>query len=455
MLKSTYRPSLKPLPKGWTEHKAPTGASTMENLEVRQGDHFVDPTNFISLFLGHTYYYNAATKQSTYIRPAETSQQASPRTEETFPNSALLEETRPESFLSSITSNLPESSRFAFNPKSETNNVKGNAGFGRQDNRHRTFPKDRPRSKHPIPGSEPWILVKTKLGRRFVFNSEENYSLWRFPPDVLKGVIEFDRLEREGKAKGDYTASTERHNNESAVAADTLAATSEGPSAARPPNANAPSRNPDYNDSDEYEEVEVTDDEDVESAAKRQKAEGGESPEQPVEFNEDDIAYQLAAMGQDYGLDPGEYGNGGDEDLEEGAEGLPLTADDAKALFQDLLDDHHINPYTPWETIVSSGQIVEDDRYTVLPNMRSRKEVWSEWSRDRIQQVKEQREKEEKKDPRIPYLTFLQTRATPKLYWPEFRRKYMKEPEMRHNKISDKEREKWYRDYISRKFLWF
>src|SRR5690242_18723830 len=45
MVKSTYQPSpgaLQPLPPGWTEHKAPTG---------------------------HTYYYHAESKESTYKRP--------------------------------------------------------------------------------------------------------------------------------------------------------------------------------------------------------------------------------------------------------------------------------------------------------------------------------------------------------------------------------------------------
>lgn len=63
-------------------------------------------------------------------------------------------------------------------------------------------------------------------------------------------------------------------------------------------------------DGEELEEVEVTDDEDDdEHRSKRPKTEDGDD-QQPVEFNEDDIAYQLAAMGEDYGLDPGEYGDG-------------------------------------------------------------------------------------------------------------------------------------------------
>lgn len=127
-----------------------------------------------------------------------------------------------------------------------------------------------------------------------------------------------------------------------------------------------------------------------------------------------------------------------------------MTEEDTKALFKDMLSDFQINPYTTWEKVIEAGHIVEDDRYAVLPNMRSRKEVWDEWSRDRIQQLREQREKEEKKDPRIPYFAFLESYATPKLYWPEFRRKYRNEAEMRGTKILDKDREKWYRDYISR-----
>ena len=201
----------------------------------------------------------------------------------------------------------------------------------------------------------------------------------------------------------------------------------------------------------EYEEVEVTDDEgdeENENPFKRLKA-GGGAQDNPVDFDEDDIAFQLAAMGEDYGLDPGEYGVE-DQNMEEGDEGLPLTEDDANALFKDMLNDYQINPYTTWEKLIELGHIVEDDRYTVLSNMRSRKEIWSEWSRTQIQAMKEERARQEQRDPRISYFAFLESKATPKLFWPEFRRKYQKEPEMRNTKLSDKDREKWYREYVKR-----
>lgn len=210
-------------------------------------------------------------------------------------------------------------------------------------------------------------------------------------------------------------------------------------------------RQDDGNESSEYEEVEVTDDEDEENPTKRQRTDEDDgAADEPVEFNEDDIAYQLAAMGQEYGLDQGEYDDGHMEDWEEGVEGLALSDEDAMALFKDLLNDYGINPYSPWEKLVEEGKLVDDTRYTALTSMKARKEAWEEWSREKIRFLREQRAKEEKKDPRIPFLTFLQQKATPKLYWPEFKRKFKKESEMRDTALSDKEREKFYREHISR-----
>ena len=268
----------------------------------------------------------------------------------------------------------------------------------------------------------------------------------------MKGVVDFDRAEYEKRKKREQGQSSDvEHSGQAATQEEPAAVKAAIPTASPAPGPAAPEASPRLVDSDgeEYEEVEVTDNEDEEHLPKRQRNEG-DGAEQPVEFNEEDIAYQLAAMGEDYGLDRGEYGNLEDEELEEGAGGLTLTEDDTKALFKDMLNDFQISPYIPWEKVFEAGHIIEDDRYIVLPNMKSRKEVWDEWSRDRIQQLRAQREKEEKRDPRIPYFAFLESHATPKLYWPEFRRKYRSEPEMRAAKVTDKDREKWYREYINR-----
>ena len=421
MLKTTYKPASSPiidpfLPPGWTEHKAPSG---------------------------HVYYYNAENGQSTYTKPAR---------------STLAPAQTGQSAIVAFSPSLPSPLSVGRHDENTygTSNERGGRGSFRggrsyQERSRRDNSSDRPRSKVAIPDCEPWILVKTRLGRRFVYNPEKDESFWKFPHAVLLAVVEMDHRERE--LQGDDQREQHHRSREpvpaGSAAEDENIATPSGLISAE-------------GDSDSYEEVEVTDneaaaeeeddDEEPRLLSKRQRIDEQEL-QGPVEYNEDDIAYQLAQMGQEYGLDPGEFGNaeeGYGNDYEEGAEGLALTEEDTLALFRDLLDDFRINPYNTWEKIVEDGKIIADDRYTVLSNMAARRQAFSDWSRDRIQELQERRKREEKKDPRIAYLRFLHEHATPKLYWPEFKRKFKKEPELKDPVLADKDREKLYRDHISR-----
>lgn len=283
-----------------------------------------------------------------------------------------------------------------------------------------------------------------------MYNPDKNESFWKFPEDVLKAVIELDRVDREKKERQEGGEKDEDNKDGQSESRDDSRSESSKPQLAdiEP----AVSGTGGYEDS-EYEEVEVTDSEDEEEnhqSAKRLRIEDETSEARPHEFNEEDMEYQLATMGEEYGLDPGEYGEPGDEDWDEGATGLLLTEEDAAALFRDLLNDYQINPYHTWENIIDDGRIIDDNRYTVLSSMKRRREVWSDWSRERIQQLKERKNQEDIKDPRIRYFAFLQEYATPKLYWAEFKRKYRKEHEMKDTQMTDKDREKFYREYISR-----
>ncbi|CCF46543.1 FF domain-containing protein [Colletotrichum higginsianum] len=47
-------------------------------------------------------------------------------------------------------------------------------------------------------------------------------------------------------------------------------------------------------------------------------------------------------------------------------------------------------------------------------------------------------------------MALLQEKASPKLFWQEFKRKYRKEPAMTDPYVKDKDREKWYREHINR-----
>jgi hypothetical protein len=141
---------------------------------------------------------------------------------------------------------------------------------------------------------------------------------------------------------------------------------------------------------------------------------------------------------------------GGDEEIYYEDDDPVLSKEDCKALFKELLEDTRISPYTPWDKILEDGVLFDDGRYKALPNMKARNECFNEWSREKMQSLKEEKAKQQKLDPRIPYLALLDRHATPKLYWPEFRRKYKKEPEMKDGKLSDKDKEKLYRDHIKR-----
>ncbi|KAL2134012.1 hypothetical protein VTI74DRAFT_1217 [Chaetomium olivicolor] len=422
MVKSTYQPSpsvLPPLPPGWTEHKAPTG---------------------------HTYYYNAETKESTYKRPG-----AAPRAMPTAApmnpamTSYVQHQTVPQINLSDPAVANAFMAQYG-QPHHQQHAQRGQfsaGGRGGLQQRPRPQPVDKPRSKVAIPGCEPWILVYTKYSRRFVYNPVKNASYWRIPEKLMPAILELDKARIRQKADG-KTPEQQRQKEGTPETAKPATSAME---------AQQEGAAHDY-DSSEYEEVEVTDDEGAEEsdheggARKRQRteevsAEGSGT----AEFTEADIAAQLAAMSAEYG--DTEMGEGG-EGWEEGDEGLPLSDEDARELFKDLLNDFKINPYSPWEKLMEEGKLFDDVRYTVLPTTKARKEVWEEWSRQKIQELKERRAKEEKKDPRIPYMAFLQEKATPKLYWPEFRKKYKKEDPMKDPKLSDKDREKWYREHINR-----
>lgn len=425
MLKSTYTPSAnspRPLLPGWTEHKAPTG---------------------------HTYYYHAETKTSTYSRPGAppppTDASTSFMQHNAVPTVNLADPRVANAYMAQY--NQPPQGQSHNNQRGGFGG-RGRGRGGAHGDRPRPQPTDKPRSKEPIPGCEPWILVYTKYGRRFAYNPAKNASYWRIPEKLMEGILELDKARVRRKAGLDVAEGPEEGRKEDAVSAEkqTSASVEEAAEQEEPQH--------DY-DSSEYEEVEVTDDEEEDGngdghATKRQRRDGGAEDDQPVEFDEADMAFQLQAMGEEYGLEPGEYDDGHMDEWPEGAEGLDLSEEDTHALFKDLLNDFRINPYSPWEKLIEEGKVMDDSRYTVLSTTKERKEVWEEWSREKIKELRELRAKQEKKDPKIPYLALLQEKATPKLYWPEFKRKYKKEAAMKDMSLSDKEREKLYREHINR-----
>ncbi|KAK1774267.1 FF domain-containing protein-containing protein [Copromyces sp. CBS 386.78] len=477
MLRSTYKPSpgaLPPLPPGWTEHKAPTG---------------------------HTYYYNAATKESTYKRPGVTPTPTPPAAAvspfgppsaspvpgahplaaaPTNPSMSYLQhQTVPSINLSDPRVANAFMAQYAQQNQPHSG---GRGGFGaggrggnqqqqqQQQQRPRPQPTDKPKAKIAILGCEPWFLVYTKYGRRFAYNPVKKASYWRIPEKILPAVIELDKERIRRKAAGEppleedakYQSHEKEEEEEKVEAKEAGGSGQQGQE----------ETTHDY-DSSEYEEVEVTDDEgadhddDPEHPSKRRRTTEEPGNQGPIEFTEDDFAAQLAMMegeGEGDGMDVDEMDQEYDfaaQAQEENVDDEPLSDTDARLLFRDLLSDLRINPYSPFQKLIDEGDktgVFSDPRYTVLTSMRARREVYDEWSREAILALKEARaNKEEKKDPRIPYLAFLQEHATPKLYWAEFKRKHRKEDVMKdsmsahhHRSFNDKEREKLYREHINR-----
>ena len=281
-------------------------------------------------------------------------------------------------------------------------------------------------------------------GRRFVHNTETKKSLWKAPEHVEKALIRYDLRERRHQERRDRgePSDTEVETNKPTP-----------PQLASPKADNGGGHD---GSASEYEEVEVTDsegeqmnDEGPEARTKRQRTEEP-VPEGPIEFGEDDIAYQLQAMEEDYGLDPGEYGEADPDDDAggDGEAGLPLTEAEQDTAFRSLLDDYGINPYSIWERIIEDSPIVDDERYTMLPTMKARRKCFTAWAKGKIEELKEQRKNEVPVDPKEGFRRFLVEHATPKLYWPEFRRKFRKEPVINDRKVSDRDRENMYREFV-------
>ncbi|RPA96672.1 hypothetical protein L873DRAFT_1829322 [Choiromyces venosus 120613-1] len=298
---------------------------------------------------------------------------------------------------------------------------------------------------------KPWVLVTTKQGRKFVHNTETKASLWKAPEDVQAAVDsmppEEDKPKERKKDKGKEVAvvksgskaevRAEQEERRRAVSAAAAVVKTEEVKDKTPDGASAVPQEEEEDedvedvedDEDEYEEE---DDENNEYAQKRLKT----SEQGPVEFTEDDVAWQLEAMAQEYGLD--------EEDLGEGEE---MTDEDNIYLFKEMLAEYKVNPYSTWEK--EMPRIVEDSRYVLINTTRARKEVFADWCRERIAELKIGKEKTKKQDPKISFWEFLKGNASSKLYWPEFKRKWKKSSEMKESKVPDKDKEKLYREYIS------
>jgi hypothetical protein len=105
-----------------------------------------------------------------------------------------------------------------------------------------------------------------------------------------------------------------------------------------------------------------------------------------MELTEDDLAWQLAQLQE-------EYGGGGEVMMVEEEELDPATRRQA---FITLLEEKDVNPFNTWET--EMPKIVHDPRYSMLKNTKQRMEIFEEWTRGRIAVIKEEKSHQKKED---------------------------------------------------------
>ena len=143
----------------------------------------------------------------------------------------------------------------------------------------------------------------------------------------MKGIIELDI--RGAKEKADQAARAEAGESDDTRAGANTTSAAVGDVEMRDEEVEEEDQEELGSD---YEEVEVTDDEgegddgEGDRPSKRQRTEedAAEDEDEAMEFTEADFAAQLQAMGEDYGLEPGDYDDGNAEEWPEGAEGVPF-----------------------------------------------------------------------------------------------------------------------------------
>lgn len=182
-----------------------------------------------------------------------------------------------------------------------------------------------------IPGGTPWVLVTTKLGREFIHNPQTKVSLWKAPEDVrvaINAMPPENETAKEPRVKKIKIVAMPGKGDIKEVAEPELRGTKRPASAVMGAknNGGRGAKVEDEGEENEEDEESGNSDEDEEGEegheSKRLKT-GGPAPPRPVEFTEEDIAWQLEAMAEEYGLD--------EEDLDESGE---MTEEENIGLFK-------------------------------------------------------------------------------------------------------------------------
>ncbi|KIL70077.1 hypothetical protein M378DRAFT_183671 [Amanita muscaria Koide BX008] len=358
------------LPQGWVEHIGPNGQS---------------------------YYYNAFTKQSTYLRPL----------------TALP---------------LPGTAQIA----------------GK---------KEKSLYKTPIPGTD-WLRVRTTEGNIFYSNKARKESVWVVPDEIKK---ELEQLEEEESLKENMLrvdsnpqqaqrqseeVEIERIRNEvqelvkrkaeEGVPIDELIVTK------KPRTDDGGSEEASEGGASSEEEAgwqkEVA--EKLDAKTEEKIAEERRSDEAKHE-EEENVSSNSGTAHQRQKLPPQLHI----------PERVDLSIEEAKALFKTLLRDKDVNPLHPWDK--SLPLFISDPRYVLLPSVAARREAFDDYCRERARELKEASIKKEIFDPKEEFEKLLagEVKST-RTSWTDFRRAWKKDRRFYGWGRDEREREKRFREFV-------
>ncbi|KAF8631941.1 hypothetical protein AX15_002109 [Amanita polypyramis BW_CC] len=357
------------LPPGWSEHIGPAG---------------------------QVYYYNALTRESTYVRP------------------------------------LP----LPFIPPNQAQNMYAPAK------------KEKPLYKASIPGTD-WLRIKTTEGNVFYSHKSRKESVWMVPDEIEDALKQLEQDERNkeeqskahpepegtrGEAMDERIKETVKRKAEEAVPVEEVVITKKP-------------RTDDSISSEESEDDtsggESEDDEWQREAAKQLAAEA-EEQKRKVEKQR-----QLEEAKKERETARAEEERTAERLQRQEPKQVDLSIEEAKALFKTMLREKEVNPLLPWDK--SLPLFVSDPRYVLLSSVAVRREAFDEYCRERTRDLKLSSIKKEKEtlSPRGEFEKLLleEVKST-KTAWTDFRRAWKKDRRFYGWGRDDREREKRFREYI-------
>ncbi|WVQ72531.1 hypothetical protein IAR50_002088 [Cryptococcus sp. DSM 104548] len=383
---------LPPLLPGWTEHRAPDGVTP--------------------------YYYNAQTRESTYVRPAVPSYPP-PGPPTTSVQSAPVEKKKAK--------------------------------------------KEKAKEKLPIPGTT-WLRVTTNEGNVFYFEKEAKRSEWTVPEEIKDAVAALEAQE-EAKRADEKMQEDEKLDKERVEKLKEL-------ERIRAEVEEEKRRKREEREGEKKRKAEEGGDE--AGREKKTKIEDDDEKADGPEDEMDEEAWMKAVAAEFAEKDATDKKNQDDEEEraknaeEEAAkkvfavpEKVNVSIEEGRALFKALLIEKDISPFAPWDQ--SLPLFINDPRYVLLASMKDRREVYEEYCREagrakRLNKTTTGASEKKSSDPEKGYKELLEKEVTStRTRWDDFRKKWKKERKFYAFGRDDHQREKvfkqWLRDLGEKKRL--